>query len=476
MWYNQKINSSMDRRKDQRMNYDILSLQAELPEDILKKKWAGDISGALEAIDSRLKRDLPEVLRCRLELEKEILPRMIMQYPHNKEKALALMRGLIPDFTEEEFNHLERDNWIDFLYVNGEKRYFVRFHRTLLKVNPDIARRAGVPLTPYSALLDDVIREMKEKGSLTYQFRIRGTLKVGESAFVPGETYRVHLPLPAVSAQTEKVELCAASPAPLHVSPEDHPQRTVCFEETLLENKPFIVEYAYDCTMRYVDLKKPPESSNPVYPRCAKPAPGDLCELLPHIVFTPYIRALAAGIFHGGDTPLQKARKIYDFVTTKVTYSFMRSYLTLENQVEYAAVNLKGDCGLQALLFITLCRTAGIPARWQSGLAAEPDSIGSHDWAQFYMEPWGWLFCDCSYGGAAWRKGNMERWDFYFGNLDPYRMAANSAYQADFDPPKKHLRIDPYDNQDGECEVSTRGFTGHEIDTDYEMVSCVKKQ
>jgi transglutaminase-like putative cysteine protease len=474
MWYNQKNKKPDKRRKELCMNYDIKSLQVSLPEDIFKKKWAGDLADALDAIDARLKRDLPEVLRRRLELEKELLPRMIREYPHPKEKALALMRGLIPDFSEEEFDDLERNNWIDFLYADGEKRYFVRFHRTLLKVNADIARRAGVPLTPYSALLDDAIAEMKEKGSLKYQFRIRCTMKIEDNVFVPGDTYRVHLPLPIVSAQTESMEIISASPAPLHVSAENHAQRTVFFEKTLHENKPFIVEYAYDCTMRYVDLRKPPESSSPVYPRCAKPVPDDLGELLPHIVFTPYLKALVDEILAGGETQLQKARKMYDFVTTKVTYSFMRSYLMLENHVEYIAANLKGDCGLQALLFITLCRAADVPARWQSGLAAEPDSIGSHDWAQFYVEPWGWLFCDCSYGGAAWRKGNTERWNFYFGNLDPYRMAANSAYQAQFDPPMRHLRNDPYDSQEGECETEERALKGFEADTVYTMISCQK--
>ena len=458
------------------MSLDIASLQVGLPEDILKKKWAGDIAGALDAIRARLQKDIPALLRSRLELEQAILPRMARQYPHSRERALSLMREMIPDFSQEEFDELERNNGIDFLYADGEKRYFVRFHRTLLKVHPDIARRAGVPLTPSSPLLDEAIREMKEKGSLTYRFHIRGTLKIENESFVPGETYRVHMPLPMASAQTEKVELVSCSPAPLFVSPENHPQRTVCFEETLHENKPFVVEYAYDCTMRYVDLKKPPESSSPVYPRCPAPVAEDFQELPPHICFTPYLYALAEEILAEEKDDLRKARRIYDFVTTRVTYSFMRSYLTLENHAEYASINLKGDCGLQALLFITLCRIAGIPARWQSGLAAEPTSIGSHDWAQFYVEPWGWLFCDCSYGGAAWRKGNMERWDFYFGNLDPYRMAANSAYQANFDPGKKHLRIDPYDNQTGECEISVRGLEGREIDTEYEMVSCVKQE
>ena len=74
------------------MNYDITSLQTGLPEDILKKKWAGDIKGALDAINSRLNKELPSVLRRRLELERELLPRMARDYPHNREKALALMR------------------------------------------------------------------------------------------------------------------------------------------------------------------------------------------------------------------------------------------------------------------------------------------------------------------------------------------------------------------------------------------------
>ncbi len=453
---------------------DITSLQLGLPEDILKKKWAGDFDGAQKAIDARLKNELPLMLRSRLELEKEILPRILRQYPHDREKALLIMRGLVPGFTEAEFDELEANNWIDFLFVGGEKRYFVRFHRTLLKVHPDIARRAGVPLSPSSPLLDDAMREMKEKGELSYHFRIRGTLKIENKSFEPNETYRVHLPLPQVSAQTQKVDMLYTDPSPLFTSPEEYPQRTIYFEETLPENRPFIVEYAYDSTMKYVDLKKPPESEKPVYPRCPAPTQDDLGEIAPHICFTPYVKSLAAQLVTGNETALEKARKIYDFVTNKVIYSFVRSYLSIENQAEYAAVNLKGDCGLQALLFITLCRSVGIPARWQSGLSAEPESIGSHDWAQFYVAPWGWLFCDCSYGGTAYRKGNLERWDFYFGNLDPYRMAANSVYQADFDPPKQFLRADPYDNQDGECETMKKGLTGADFDMDYEMVSCVK--
>ena len=46
----------------------------------------------------------------------------------------------------------------------------------------------------------------------------------------------------------------------------------------------------------------------------------------------------------------------------------MREYYAIPNISEYCAVNQKGDCGVQALLFITLCRMANIPAEWESGL------------------------------------------------------------------------------------------------------------
>ena len=242
------------------------------------------------------------------------------------------------------------------------------------------------------------------------------------------------------------------------------------FEKTLKENRPFSVEYEYVSRMVYADLSKPAPSA-PLYPDAPEPTSQDLSPEEPCLLFTPYLKDLARELRGGEKDPLKAARKFYDFVTTQVKYSFVRDYFQIPHLGEYAAVNLKGDCGIQALLFILLCRISGIPARWQSGLAVEPDYVGSHDWAQFYVEGWGWLFCDCSYGGGAWRNGNIERWNFYFGNLEPMRMAANSLYAAPFDFPKEHIRIDPYDNQSGEMECLRKGFNGRQVDADYTLVN-----
>lgn len=170
--------------------------------------------------------------------------------------------------------------------------------------------------------------------------------------------------------------------------------------------------------------------------------------------------------------PLEKARIFYDFITLNMKYTFMPSYFILECIPDSAARSYTGDCGVFALLFITMCRCAGIPARWQSGLTAEPDFCGAHDWSRFYIAPYGWLYADPSYGTAAVRAQNEERRKFYFGNIDAYRMVANSEFEAPFTIEKQFWRADPYDNQVGEIETSDRGLRYEEYTRSKEVLSC----
>ena len=93
---------------------------------------------------------------------------------------------------------------------------------------------------------------------------------------------------------------------------------------------------------------------------------------------------------------------------------------------------------------------------------------------QFYVEGWGWLFADPSYGGGAYRAGSSERHEFYFGNLDPMRMAANRVYQGEMNPKKQALRVDPFDNQGGELERAGAEvpFTMRQLGGDVELIAC----
>jgi transglutaminase-like putative cysteine protease len=112
----------------------------------------------------------------------------------------------------------------------------------------------------------------------------------------------------------------------------------------------------------------------------------------------------------------------------------------------------RGDCGVKGTLFITMCRAAGVPARWQSGWETKPDDPDMHDWAEFYVAPWGWLPADASYGVQKGADDPRVR-DFYCGRQDSYRLIVNRDYGRPLVPAKASPRSEPADFQNGEVEV-----------------------
>ena len=124
--------------------YDLTAMSVPLPEDVQKCKLAGDLEGAKRLIERRLEdKYLGGRLKERLALEKLALERLPGEYPLSRAQALAQLKEEIPDFTEAEFDALEEAGWIDFYYIEGEKRYFCAFCASLLVAHPEIAARAG---------------------------------------------------------------------------------------------------------------------------------------------------------------------------------------------------------------------------------------------------------------------------------------------------------------------------------------------
>ena len=447
----------------------ILSLSVPLPADVSRLIQAGCLKEAQERI--RFLLSVPSVReepmqKARLELELVRLSRLPEEYPYTLSDALSLIRRQIPDFSGEEFDALERNGRIDFIFIDGQKRYFHRFWETLTSTDAVLAGRADPRLAEEAAsrslFRNKTIQLLKENGSLKYRIHLKAGLRIRDEFFEPGKEILVHLPVPKESAPTCNVRILNTGHRPAFLSPADAPARTVAFREIPEENDTFWVEYEYDSIVRYVELN--PDLVSDSLPDF------DTGQLLPHIRFTPYLRSLTARVAGRETNPLIRAKKIYDFITTRVKYSYMPEYLLLDDIAESCAVNRRGDCGVQALLFITMCRIAGIPARWQSGLSVTPVSVGPHDWAQFFIPYYGWLYADPSFGGSAFRAGETERHAFYFGNLDPFRMVANTDFQAPLFPPISGLRADPYDNQVGECEIGGKGLLSGQFDYFHEII------
>ena len=466
---------------------DIECLAFPLPEAIEKEKWCGRFDRARAMIKRRLDDEAElSALKKRLMLELNNLDYIESRYNISEEEAIERVRKKIPDMTSEELERMRLEDRIDWMYINGEVRYIDDFDATLYKVYPDIWQRLPEGDTGDYSDIQHVVdtardgEEMRAYIHIRHRFRVKGVKIKDEDA---GKQLLVHLPLPKERGNIHNLKILNVTPEPAGTSCDDCLQPTVFFQAAAGDGgehiATFSVEYQLEHGIIYKDLSlsalESPQYSDSRDGTTGAPGetlPDDVRQYLiqepPHMSFTPYLKSICDEIVGDEERPLFKARKIYDWITTKVDYRFVRDYCSIDNISEYCAVNKRGDCGVQALLFITLCRIAGVPARWQSGLAAKPGQVGQHDWAMFYIDGLGWRHADLSFGGSAYTRGAYDRWNFFFGNIDPFRIPINDGFQKSFDPPKKHWRIDPYDNQCGEAEFEDRGLRSWEVEYEYE--------
>jgi transglutaminase-like putative cysteine protease len=290
--------------------------------------------------------------------------------------------------------------------------------------------------------------------------RVQQVLTVKAGRVPPGEIVSCWIPYPTVFQTQGNITYISASPDPLWIDHATSPIRSVFFRSTMPANGvlEFKVAYEYGASAYYreIDLDKvePFTGDEFVYMQYTKEDP-------PHKIFSPELRALTDQIIRGETNPYLKAYRIYNWIADSIKYSYAREYSTLRNISNYCYTNRYGDCGQEAILFITLCRIAGIPARWQSGFFTFPNDEGMHDWSEIFIKPYGWLPVDTYMGiyftsitqdlTADERKA-MRR--FYFGNIDHFRLVANKGHNQKLYPPKRHFRSETVDFQRGEVEWS----------------------
>lgn len=455
---------------------DMRYLNVPLPEDLMKLKWGGDYERLISVIDRRLADEtLPAPLRKRLQLERILAARIPSQYSYSYEEALELLRANIRDFKDKELETLWEENTADWIYINGRVQFHELFFDNLMKTRDDYGARFLGTMEDNeknAALLRENVRLMEEHGGRTVHMRLLTRLSLTPEAekACMGKTAHVYMPLPVEYAQVRNLRLLGfegIAGEPVSVDNGSYPQRTARFETVIRGGEVWQTEFEFDNETVF----RNPDPSQVLF---SQPS-FYTGEEAPHIRFTPYLRELTRSVTEGEENPLLAAEKIYRFITSQVKYSFVRSYSTVEDIPEFTAANRKGDCGFQALLFITMCRIAGIPARWQSGLYATPLTVGSHDWAQYYVAPFGWLSADCSFGGSAFRQGDEKRRAYYGANLDPYRIPYASQFMHSFSREEEGLRDDPYDNQSGEVFCGGRFLrSGKEFTVEYRLETAEK--
>ncbi len=423
----------------------------------------GNFRQAAQLIDS-LKQSsrLSAVEAWKLDSLQDMMHRIRLDFSKSEQQ---IRQELQPYYgTPDDFlmTHWEQTGKLEMKVIDGEKRYFARAVPNLFRLDPaarwiKLDRDGGTVDSLNLFRLKHLAEVIRAAGKsfdpvLPVSMELTYTVRVKPDVVPAGEMISCWMPVPREGNPRQKnFRLLSTEPDSFRLAPNDYLQRTVFLQKKTVAGEPVIfqVRFAVETAAQYFDLQpeqiKPYNTGSELYRTYTAERP-------PQLVFTPEIKALAGKIVGDETNPLEKVRKIYTWISDSIPWASALEYCTMNHIPGYVIQNGHGDCGMQTLLFMSLARAEGIPARWQSGWMLHPSHVNLHDWCEVYYEGVGWVPVDQSF---KLQDSNDQRVrEFYVHGIDSYRLIVNDDYGQELYPPKKYWRSEPYDFQRGELEWS----------------------
>jgi hypothetical protein len=435
--------------------------------------------GSFTEAESRLRKQVPDSslpVTGDEAIQLEILRRTRLDFPLTTDDVLKQIRESVPDATLADLDRWRTAGDLQHRVIDGEIRYFQRAVSNLYRFNSEAKERRIHPRLAKEFNINALVAELVQmaesaSGSEIYpvkhHVRCELTVNKGHPRVKPGAVVRAWQPFPQAYRQQGGVKLLRSEPPLAKVSENGSPHRTIYFEQTIADphKQPrFIAEFEFVtsayCPKLDAAFVQPYDIGSALYR-------DNTAERPPHIVFTPEVKQLSRDIVAEETNPLEKARRIFRWVSQNVPWCAEMEYSTISNLSAKGLTVRRGDCGVQGMTFITLCRASDIPARWQSGWQTKPGNWNMHDWSEFYVEPWGWLPADASYGVRDHADPRVR--DFFCGHMDPYRLIVNLDYARPLDPPKTSFRSEPNDFQRGEVEIDGHNLYFNEWDYEFHV-------
>lgn len=444
----------------------ILSCQQKSPKkhtlsDIEMAIQNGQLTRANQWADSLLNNGHPDSLTeikllSSIDMSNRILADFTLAAPEIENR----LEKEFGEYSQDERVNWEKNNWLEYRVIDGEKRYFKRAVSNLKLI---LKSQQSKQMESQSFIADKlslfclehsrkVIAESKTNGKpvLPVQMKITYKLTVEADAVPDGKTVKCWLPWPReIHDRQGNVTLLKSIPENHFIAPDTVEQRSIYLEQPASKGKPvvFEIQFTYQSSAQYFDLNKlkvlPYDTTSEIFRKYT-------VEQYPQIVFTNEIKKLSDSIVAGITNPAEKVRKLYYWINNHVIWTGALEYSIMPFIPGYVLANRRGDCGMQTLLFMTMARYQKIPVKWQSGWMMHPNEVNLHDWCEVFYNGMGWVPLDMSFN--LQNSADLHEKEFYISAIDAYRLIVNDAIGSEFVPVKKFPRSEPYDFQRGEVE------------------------
>ena len=363
------------------------------------------------------------------------------------------------NYDSAQIREFANKKYVETRVIDGVERMHRKSPSNLALLNPEMnghwQHRGATASDKRISYVDSVLayydgnNALGAAHSVTYRF----VIDVPYNPALKGDTLRVWMPLPLKSDRQSQIKILNTFPAKYVVSdPAKSFHNTIYFTQPVTEGKTthfeatvsFVTKGQY-FSPEYIRRNiRPYDKQSELYKRYTAIE-------APHVIKTD----LARQIVGNENDPYRQSELVYDYIINNYPWAGAREYSTIECIPQYVLDEKHGDCGQVSLLYISLMRSLGVPARWESGWMLHPGEKNWHDWAEVYFEGVGWVPVDCSFG--RYTPGSDPRVvKFYSTGMDAHRFASNHGVSGKFDPEKKWVRSETVDLQPGEVEC-TRG-------------------
>ncbi|MDR0844987.1 MAG: transglutaminase domain-containing protein, partial [Tannerella sp.] len=418
---------------------------------------AGNFTQAKAMIDAYIaENELTEAVTYDLLFQKDLMERKAIDFDRTKDDVTAYIRKYYPGVDDALLAKWESANALEAMIIDGEKRYFDNAARNLFRIDKEARARKievdGVGEDDLQTLLESHLPEViacskkspvhqsaPQKITITYK------LKVDANAVPANEVIRCWLPYPRTDSRRQtNIELLTTDAADYRISPDEYVHKALYMEKTARQDEPTVFSYSFsmETVGEWFGLQpgdiKPYNKESELYKKYT-------AERRTHVLFGDKIKAISAEIVGDETNPLLVSNRILQYIKDHYPWASALEYSTMDNIPEYVISNNHGDCGMVGLLYITLCRYNGIPARWQSGFMLHPGNVNLHDWTEAYFEGIGWVPVDPSFIRRSFDDKDVNK--FYSNGIDAYRWIVNDDYSMELFPAKKYPRSETVDFQ-----------------------------
>lgn len=408
--------------------------------------------GGLAAADDNpiwLERDSATAVKTRIQSD----------FPLSVSEATELVKKQYAGLKDRDIQKYIKKRYLETMTIDGKQKVHRKAVRNLGLLCPDIrgewhGRGANATVTEV-AIVDSIVTQSRGIGEATdvRNIKYRFSIDVPRHEFLEGDTLRVWMPVPLESERQHGVKILSSVPSKYILSKGSQSEHnTIYFEMPIGTDSDSILHFEYvgeySVSSQYYSPEYIMKNIMP-YNKESELYKKYTSEELPHIISC----RLAQDIVGKETCPFRQSELVYDYIVKNYPWAGAREYSTIPCIPQYVLDEKHGDCGQVALLYISLMRTLGVPARWESGWMLHPGEKNLHDWAEVYFEGVGWVPVDVSFGRYCNSDSQPVR-NFYSTGMDSYRFATNKGIGSPLYPQKKYLRSETVDFQVGEVECS----------------------